>query len=94
MKNLMLAMLVGLMLTSCPSMQTKMSVPAVYVTADRATFEALAPIIQDLSDADPTNDPDLSGINGEALLLLIETWETRLTSAEKAYLIGGSDEPR
>ena len=54
-----------------------------YVTADRATFDTVAPVVQLLADTDLANDPDLSGVNGESLLLTISTWELRLKAAEK-----------
>lgn len=54
-----------------------------YVEADRATFDTLAPVVRDLADSDPTNDPDLSGVNGEAVLSLVESWQLRLEAAEE-----------
>lgn len=61
-----------------------LSVPAAWVDADRATFNVVAPIILSLSDADPANDPDLTGVNGMALRQVIETWKMRLIEAELA----------
>jgi len=69
------------LLSSCDSLSQFRPAPA-YVAADRATFNVVAPVVRDLADDDPSNDPDLTGVNGEALLQLIESWELRLTSAE------------
>lgn len=54
-----------------------------YVRADRATFDTVAPVIRALADEDPSNDPDLTGVNGEALLGTLRTWELRLKRAEE-----------
>lgn len=53
-----------------------------YVDADRATFNVVAPVVRALADEDPANDPDLSGVNGRAVLLMLDTWEIRLEAAE------------
>lgn len=59
-----------------------LKVPVLYVEADRATYEAIAPVITALADTDPSNDPDLTGVNGLALLQALQTWEQRLQEAE------------
>jgi hypothetical protein len=70
-------------LTSCEHV-AQLRPDAAYVAGDRATFDAIAPTVRDLADGDPTNDPDLSGVNGSSLLLLIDSWEARLEAAEES----------
>lgn len=67
-----------LSLTGCENFRVQQQ----YVTADRATFDVVAPVVRVLADDDPENDPDLSGVNGKAVLLMLDTWEIRLKSAE------------
>lgn len=66
-------------LCSCPANE---AIQRQYVKADRATYDAISPVVRDLADDDAENDPDLSGVNGEALLMLVNSWDDRLTAAE------------
>ena len=61
---------------------TALQVQNQYVGADRATFDVVAPVMRALADDDPENDPDLTGINGRSVLLMLDTWELRLEAAE------------
>lgn len=75
--------LVACFLCSCPSLGVSGVGPRpAYVQADRDTFNALAPVIRLLADNDPSNDPDLTGINGVGLIQTINTWELRIEAAE------------
>lgn len=55
-----------------------------YVRADRARFELLEPMLRALADEDPSNDPDLTGVNGRALLAMLDSWGLQLSQGEKA----------
>lgn len=68
---------------------SKATVPATWVAADRATFDAVSPVILLLTDSDPTNDPDLTGINSPALRQAIIIWQMRLQAAEAALPVTG-----
>ena len=61
---------------------TNLKVQDTYVQADRATYDALSPVIRKLADTDPLNDPDLTGVNGRGALMLLDSWESRLLKAE------------
>ncbi len=60
-----------------------LNVDAEYVKADRATYDLVAPIVRDLADTDPTNDPDLTGVNGRAVISALDSWQLRLEKAEQ-----------
>lgn len=72
------AMTFLLSLTSCQHFRVQQQ----YVDADRTTFNVVAPVVRALADEDPANDPDLTGVNGRAVLLMLDTWEIRLEAAE------------
>jgi len=81
MKNLVrgaAAVLLALTVAGCASMR----VSDTYVRADRATFDVVEPVVRALADEDPTNDPDLAGVNGEAVLTMLDSWKLRLEAAE------------
>jgi len=69
------------MLASCEHFTT-LRPDRAYVEADRATYELVSPIVRDLADGDPANDPDLSGVNGVALTQALDSWELRIEAAE------------
>lgn len=73
----------------CAALQGLQSPAATYVSAERETYNSVAPIIQALADTDPSNDPDLSGVNGQAVLVLLESWNLRISAAEKANATTG-----
>lgn len=54
-----------------------------YVNSDRATHDALFPLLMLMADDDPSNDPVLDPIEREALMILLETWTLRLQAAEE-----------
>lgn len=54
--------------------------PPVYVQADRATFDAIAPVYSAYVEADPTIDPELKARR----LRTVETWRMRVEAAEGA----------
>ena len=68
--------------TMFPSAE-ELSVPGNWIVADRATFNAVAPVILALTDSDPSNDPDLTGVNATALRHAVQTWQIRLQMAER-----------
>ena len=70
--------------TSCKTL-ANYKVPQTYVQADRATFEVIEPVMRALADTDPSNDPDLSGANGAAVLTMLDTWEARIDNAELTF---------
>lgn len=71
-------------LSSCSAIQSLRAAQPQeqYVAADRATYNAIAPVVTLLADTDPANDPDLSGVNGVALLEVLRTWNDRIVAAE------------
>lgn len=75
--------------TSCGTLQYK--VPEQYVAADRATYNVLAPVITALADTDPDNDPNLTGANGSAILLLLQGWDFRVSQAEETFEVSASE---
>lgn len=72
-------MLLALAVCGCKSLR----VSDTYVQADRTTFEVVEPVVRALADEDPTNDPDLTGPNGTAVLLMLDSWRMRLEAAEE-----------
>lgn len=75
---------------ACTAPEALLPSPA-YVAADRATYDTAAPILRSLADDDPTNDPDLTGANGVAVLRMVDAWDIRISSAED-QLFGGEDD--
>lgn len=73
-----IAAVVAVSLTGCTALRPSDD----YIRGDRGTFDAVAPIVRKLADDDPANDPDLTGVNGRAIILAVDLWETRLTDAE------------
>jgi hypothetical protein len=78
-----LVLLCLIALPSCALFDNAIPPQKAYVEADRATFDAIAPVVTALCDTDPTNDPDLTGVNGQALLQTVQTWELRIEAAEE-----------
>lgn len=76
--RILILLVAALMLPSCCTALSEQ-----YVDADRATYEAVAQVIEKLVDDDPENDPDLSGSNSRSLLLLLESWNLRIERAER-----------
>lgn len=79
--SLTITCLTLLFLCSCSHLQPP---HAAYVAGDRATFNVIDPVIRNLADGDPTNDPDLTGANSSGLLVMMDSWRLRLESAETA----------
>jgi hypothetical protein len=79
-----LNLLVGAMLLLCVGCKNleDLNVDAIYVQADKATYALVAPVLSKLADTDPTNDPDLTGVNGLAVLQALKTWALRIATAE------------
>jgi len=63
-----------------------LTVPQQWVRSDRATYELVAPTLRLLVDGDPSNDPDLTGVNSLALIQLLDAWNVRLMAAEDQLL--------
>jgi len=61
---------------------SSLRVSDTYVQADRTTFDVVEPVVRALADEDPPNDPDLTGVNGEAVLTMLDSWKLRLEAAE------------
>ena len=80
MKNLLAVVILVPFVGGCGALR----VQDTYVRADRATFDVVAPIVRNLSDGDPSNDPDLTGVNGRSVQQMIASWELRLEKAEKS----------
>jgi len=82
-----MAMLMVMACPGCSMFQPKdFKVTEQWVRADRATFDLIAPTLILLADADVSNDPDLTGVNGLAMLQLIDAWEVRLQAAENSLI--------
>jgi hypothetical protein len=58
------------------------TVPQQWVKADRATYNLVGATLRLYADNNPDNDPDLTGINGPAVLQLLDSWLARLEAAE------------
>ena len=74
-----LIVLGGLLALSCLAGCQCGATPA-YVKADRQTYEVIAPMYRTYIQADES----LSGNDAAALLLLLDTWDSRITAAEES----------
>lgn len=83
MKNLLLILLGLPLLAGCPSVSVQPD--EAYVKADRAHYEFIEPVLSALADEDPDNDPDLTGVNGQAVMLSLTTWLLRIEQAESTF---------
>ncbi len=85
MKKVVALALVACFLSACPTLHPG----EAYVKADRDTFEAVNPVLRALITPTPDDDPDLSGVNGRALELVLDSWDKRIATAEKIIEEGG-----
>lgn len=67
---------------ACKTLTEDLAPVAANASADRATFNVVAPILRDLTDEDLSNDPDLTGVTAMALRQMLDTWELRLEQME------------
>lgn len=58
---------------------------AAFLAAARSYHGTMATAILPLTDSDPTNDPDLSGSNGQALRLAHDAMALQIQRAEEAH---------
>lgn len=83
MRKLVICLVLGLTLTGC-------GVPAAYIRADRATYNAIAPEYAQCT----LTDPNLSQAQKDMRIGLLDSWNSRILHAEGALttpsILGGS----
>ncbi len=67
----------------CGATKAKLSVNALYVAGDRATYDVLGVAILTLCDDDPANNVQFTSLKRNAIRELINTWRMRLEAAER-----------
>ena len=79
MKYLLSAVTV-LFLCSCTQLD-EIRPDRTFVEAEQSVHDTVAPVLRNFADGDDTNNPDLSGVNGTALVQLLDLWKERLARA-------------
>lgn len=84
MRNKILILLLSVLLAGCCSIAPD----AAFVKSSKSYHEMVGVALIPLTDSDPTNDPDLSGVNGRALIQAHHTQGLAIKAAEEALAEG------
>lgn len=83
--NLFITLAALALLASCSSLRPD----AAFVKASRGYHQLVEIALVPLTDDDPSNDPDLSGVNGQALLEAHKAQDLAIRRAEEALAVTG-----
>lgn len=74
--------LIAIVLAACLSSCAALAPAPAYVKGDRSTFKTVEPLLRNLADGDPTNDPKLTSLEAKTINLTLDSWRVRIEKAE------------